>query len=210
MLWRDQIKRSRWAYAGDLRFLDHVWVARRGCRGFGRYTDRRRKEGGWDGEGDGGSLSAGDKSSGRDRNASKALEHSSAIITFSGRRPPIRSQSPSLELLCHCSTQLRAHCFGHGRCYYDYRPLLTSGYTSNRRCVVTGIPARASSNVLGSVMFSVSAPTLLESLPVLVLTNARVYDVLVVLRLCDHLAPAQSGQINPMRVRCALHWIDEH
>lgn len=59
-------------------------------------------------------------------------------------------------------------------------------------------------------MFSVSAPTLLESLAVLVLTNARVYDVLVVLRLCDHLAPAQFGQINPVRVQCALHWIDEH
>lgn len=86
-------------------------------------------------------------------------------MPFSGRRPPIRSQSQSLVFLCHWST-LRAHCFGHGRCYYDYRPLLTSGYTSNRRCVVTGIPARASSNVLGSVMFSVSAPTLLESLPV--------------------------------------------
>ena len=28
----------------------------------------------------------------------------------------------------------------------------TSGYTSNRRCVVTGIPARASSNTFGSVL----------------------------------------------------------
>lgn len=31
-----------------------------------------------------------------------------------------------------------------------YTPLLTSGYTSNLRCVVTGMPARAEVNISGS------------------------------------------------------------
>lgn len=44
-------------------------------------------------------------------------------------------------------------------CNYNiYSPFDTSGYTSKRRCVVTGIPARASSITFGSV----SSPTLVS------------------------------------------------
>ena len=90
-----------------------------------------------------------------------------------------------------------------------YTPFATSGYTSNRRCVVTGIPARASSNTFGSVrVLSVHR----SKAPRVGLTNVHVNYIFVVFRLRKHLAPmcGSSAFERALIALRHLHRVDDH
>lgn len=71
------------------------------------------------------------------------------------------------------------------------KSLLTSGYTSKRRCVVTGIPARAERKTSGSAKKCAGQNTARCAERIDKRTNIDEYDILVVLRLRNNLSPAK-------------------
>lgn len=87
--------------------------------------------------------------------------------------------------ICECIPHNYVH-----RVYYR-KSLLTSGYTSNRRCVVTGIPARAERNTSGSTKRYACQNTMRCTEQTDRRTDVHENDILVMLRLHDNLSPAK-------------------